>query len=393
MIKMFSAFTEEIDDVNAAISDILNQLDLDNSLKKNSIGILHCYHEFIDSGIVKTLCEKLPFDVIGITVPYVRLSGKASSMGLMLNIFTADDVNFITGISDPIETGGGNLTQVTEKLCRGLSKKLNTGERFPMLMAFGPFMHVLKINADEFIDNISGCFPDVPVFGAFSFSEEIDFSKCYTLYNGQSYENSAGLIAFNGDVNPSFLTISVPEKNIIGELAVVTKSSGNIVHEINGVSVEDYVISIGLIEQKGNLEKLYSTPMIARLGDGSTIVRVCIGGDGQGGAIMGGHVPEGAKIGFAMLELSDTISTSREIADKTMEIFDGRNIIVYSCMARLEFLGVNQREMEAKTICDALGDLNNFYLAYVGGEIYPQKLSCGKTANHLQNFSLIVCML
>ena len=52
MIKMFSAFTEEIDDVDAAISEILSQLDLEHSLMQNSIGILHCYHEFIDSGVV-----------------------------------------------------------------------------------------------------------------------------------------------------------------------------------------------------------------------------------------------------------------------------------------------------------------------------------------------------
>ena len=103
---MFSAFTEEIDDVDAAISEILGQLDLEHSLMKNSVGILHCYHEFIDSGVIKALSKKLPFDIIGITVPYVRMPGKASSMGLMLNILTADDVNFITGISGSIDIGG-----------------------------------------------------------------------------------------------------------------------------------------------------------------------------------------------------------------------------------------------------------------------------------------------
>ncbi|MCL2804414.1 MAG: FIST C-terminal domain-containing protein [Treponema sp.] len=391
MIKMFSAFTEEIDDIDTAITGILDQLDLKNSLLKNTIGILHCYYEFIDSGVVKALCEKLPFDVIGITVPYIRLSGKASSMGLMLNILTGDDVDFVTGISDPIEIGGGNLKQATAKLCGDVSKNLK--EKPPMLMTFAPFFHVLKINADDFVDNISGSFPNIPVFGAFSFSEEIDFSRCYTLYNGQSYEHSAALIAITGNVNPSFLTMSVPEKNIMGELATVTKSEGNILHSINGMSVEDYVISIGLIDKKDNLEKLYSTPMIARLKDGSTIVRVCIGGDGQGGAVMGGHVPQGAKIGFAILELSDTIFTGSEIANKTLEKLNGRNIIVYSCMARLEFMGTNQRELESKTICDLLGDTNNFYIAYAGGEIFPQELPGGNFANHLQNFSLIVCML
>ena len=393
MIKLFSAFTEEIDDVDTAISEILHQLDLEHSLMKNSVGILHCYHEFIDSGVVKALSEKLPFDIIGITVPYVRLSKKASSMGLMLNILTSDDVDFITGISEPIDLGGGNLKQTTEKLCSEISKKLKGDEKPPMLMAFGPFMHVLKINGDEFVENISNYFPNVPVFGAFAFSEEIDFSKCYTLYNGGSYESAVGLIALTGNVHPSFLTMSVPEKNILGELATVTKSTGNILHAINGVSVEDYALSIGLIEQKGALEKLYTTPIIAKLDDGSTVVRVCIGGDGQGGAIMGGHVPEGAKIGFTMLEFSDTISTSDEIARKTMEILDGRNIIIYTCMARLEFLGTNQREMEANTICKFLGDSTCFYIAYAGGEIFPYQLPDGKFANHLQNFSIVVCML
>ncbi|MCL2809884.1 MAG: FIST C-terminal domain-containing protein [Treponema sp.] len=393
MVKMFSAFTEEIDDINIAISEILNQLNLEHSLMKNSVGILHCYHEFIDSGVVKTLCEKLPFDIIGITVPYIRLSNNASSMGLMLNVLTGDDVKFITGISGSIDIGGGNLKQVSDKMCSEISNKLGKDEKPPILMAFGPFMHVLKINADEFVDNISGFFPNIPIFGAFSFSEEIDFSKCYTLYNGESYENAAGLIAITGNVNPSFLTIAVPEKNIIGELATVTKSQGNIIHSINGMPVEDYVLSIGLVDNKGELEKLYTTPIIARLDDGSTIVRVCIGGDGQGGAVMGGHVPEGAKVGFAMLELSDNISTSEEITKKALEVLEGRNIIVYTCMARLGFLGASQRELEAKAICDCLGNINNFYLAYVGGEIFPQKLSGGNIANHLQNFSLIVCMI
>ena len=393
MIKMFSAFTEEIDDVGAALSEISEQLDLEHSLLKNTIGILHCYHEFIDSGVVKALSEKLPFDTIGITVPDICLSGRKSPLGLMLNVLTSDDVRFITGVSDPIDVGGGNLKQATEKLCGGIISKLQDQERLPMLMAYGPFLHVLQINADEYVDGISSHFPDTPVFGAFSFSEEIDFSKCYTLYNGESYENAAGLIAFSGNLNPSFLTIAVPRKNIIGELATVTKSTGNIVNEINGMPVEDYVLSIGLVDRKGELEKLYSTPMIATLEDDSTVVRVCIGSDGQGGAVMGGHVPEGAKIGFAMLELSDTVSTSEEIARKALETVNGRNIIVYSCMARLEFLGTHQRELEAKTIRDVLGGLDNFYMAYVGGEIFPEVLHSGKIANHLQNFSIIICML
>jgi len=393
MIKMFSAFTEEIDDVDLAIDEVLSQLDLENSLLKNKVGILHCYHEFIDSGVVKALSEKIPFDIIGITVPYVCIPGQASAMGLMLNVLTSDDVEFVTGLSDPIDIGGENLKQSINKLCNDISTGIQNNDKPKMLMAYGPFMHVLMINADEFVENISDAFPNTPVFGGFAFSEEIDFSKCYLIYNGKSYERSTGLVALAGDVDPSFLTISVPEQNIVGELATATKSTGNVLHEINGMSVEDYVLSMGFVEKKGELEKLYSTPMIAKLDDGTLIVRVCIGGDGQGGAVMGGHVPEGAKIGFTMLELMDTITTSDEIARKTLDILNGRNSIVYTCMARLEFLGANQRELESKTICDILDSSGSYYLAYTGGEIFPHKFPDGRCINNLQNFSVVVCVL
>jgi hypothetical protein len=391
MIKMVSAFTEEMDDCDAAVSEVLSQLGLENSLMKNSIGILHCYHEFVDNGIVRALSEKLPFDTIGTTVPYVCLHGKTSSMGLMLNVLTSDDVSFAAGLSGPLDSG--RLAQSTEKLCADVSAKLKDGEKPSMLMPFAPFLHILKLSGDEFVDVISGCFPNVPTFGSFSFSEEIDFSKCYLLYNGESYATAAGLIALAGEVNPSFLTIAVPEKNIVGEMATVTQSTGNIIHRINDMPAKDYAISIGLIEPKDDLIKIYATPIIAKLGDGSTVVRVCVGEDEHGGAIMGGHVPEGTKIGFTMLELSDAISTSGEISKKAKEILEGRSVIIYSCMARLEFLGANQRELEAKTICDVMGDTDSFYLAYAGGEVFPQLLPGGKFANHLQNYSLILCVL
>ncbi|MDR2590706.1 MAG: FIST C-terminal domain-containing protein [Oscillospiraceae bacterium] len=393
MIKMFSAFTEEVDDVETAISEILEQLDIENKpFLKNTLGIIHCFHEFIDSGVIKAISEELPFDVVGITTPYVCLPGKSSSMGLMLNVFTSDCASFTTCLSETMDNGGGNLEQVMNKLCDDISAKLN-GEPPTMLMAYGPFMHVLNINGDEFVNCINNRFPNIPIFGAFAFSEEIDFSETYTLYNGESYSNAGVLVAITGDVQPSFLTIAIPEKNMLHDFAIVTKSTGNILNEIDGISVEEFAISKGLIDNEGNLDQLYTTPMIAKLDDGSQIIRVCIGGDGQGGAVMGGHVPEGAKIVFSIMELSDIISTSSEITKNAMKLLNSKNMIIYSCMARLEFLGPKNRELEANTMCKIIGDSESYFYASTGGEIYPQFLSDGKVISHLQNYSLVVCIL
>ena len=392
MIKMFSAFTEEIDDVDAAVAEILNQVNADKSLMKNSIGILHCYHEYVDNGVFKAISEKLPFDIIGIAIPYIRMPGRAGFMGCMLNVLTSDDVTFVSGATDIIDVGGANLTQVTEKMCKEVSAKL--GDKKPsMLIAYGPFVHMLRINGDDYVNSINACFPGVPTFGSLAFSEVADYSKSYFLYNGEGFEKAAGVIAISGNINPSFLTVSVLPENILGELATVTKSTGNIVNEINGMSFEDYVISIDLIEEKGELMNLYSTPIVAKLDDGSTIIRACIGDDGQGGAIVGGHVPVGAKVSFTMLELSDIKAISEKIAKETLEVFDGRCVMIYSCLARLEFLGLNQREVEADIICNVFGDKVNFFMSYSGGEIFPHKLPDGKYTNNLQNFSIVICML
>ena len=48
MIKTLTAQTHEIDDVELAVSEILEQLNVGEKLLKNTVGILTCYTEFID---------------------------------------------------------------------------------------------------------------------------------------------------------------------------------------------------------------------------------------------------------------------------------------------------------------------------------------------------------
>ena len=74
MIKFLTAHTSETDDVEAAVSEILSQLDL-NSLQKYSAGIMYYYADFAKTGVTKRICESLPFPVIGSTVVQKTHSG------------------------------------------------------------------------------------------------------------------------------------------------------------------------------------------------------------------------------------------------------------------------------------------------------------------------------
>jgi hypothetical protein len=388
MIKMISAFTEEIDDVDLAVSEILNRLDLgNNALFQNSIGILHCYNEFVDSGVVKALSEKLPFDVIGATMNSVCESGNMSEMGLMLNILTSDDVNFITGVSGAVDS---DMPAAMKKLSDGINSRLNEGEKPAMLLTFIPLM--LTIGADEFVDQINKLFDNIPAFGALPISEEADFSKCYMLYNGEYYENIAIITALTGNVKPQFLTASFPEKNMLRQRGIVTKSESTVLHCVNGMSFEEYAESSGLVDKKEDIPKLISTPIIVDLDNGLRLVRVCFTGNGSGGALMGGHIPEGAKIGFSVMDSADIVNTTGQKIEEALETADGRNLLIYACSARLWALGPNNTSENDKII-DIIGDSASYYSTYCGGEIFPQWLPDGKVVNHLQNYSLIICMI
>ncbi|MDR2631910.1 MAG: hypothetical protein LBC60_13410 [Spirochaetaceae bacterium] len=62
MIKMLTAHTFEIDDRNAVVREIQNQLYRQGALLKNTVGLLLCYLDFIISGTVEAICKALPFD-------------------------------------------------------------------------------------------------------------------------------------------------------------------------------------------------------------------------------------------------------------------------------------------------------------------------------------------
>jgi hypothetical protein len=102
MIKTFVAFTEEIDDAKAAVTELLKQLDPEHNLLANSLGIIHCFSDFADDGIVKAVCEKLPFDVVGSATLSLAAPGGVSQMGLTLTVLTSDTVSFVTGVSAPV---------------------------------------------------------------------------------------------------------------------------------------------------------------------------------------------------------------------------------------------------------------------------------------------------
>jgi hypothetical protein len=385
MIKVLTAVTEEIDDEEAAVAEILEQLDLAHSLLANSLGLLHCYSDFCENGIVKDLCGKLPFDVVGTTTTDLSVAGRMSEMGLLLTVLTSDTVQFTSGVSGEVgNSAGGPVTELYRRLIDPLPQKP------ALLMPFIPFRST--VGGDEFIAQIDALSGGIPAFGTLSASAEIGFSRCYTIHNGEYYPAALVLAALTGDVDPVFMSTSVREEAILKQNAIITGVNRNIIETINNMNAEAYLESIGLVGD-GTVTGLESTPVVIDLEDGSRLVRAILGSNEKGEVILSGAVPVNSTLAIATMTVNDVVDTAAEIAAKVAQAARGRGgSLMYSCVARYWVLGLQGRA-EHEAVAAHIGGTAPYHLVYSGGEIAPQVLSNGKVVNHLQNDSLIICIL
>jgi hypothetical protein len=384
MIRIFTAYTEEIDDVEFAVSELLEQLDLDSQLLKNAVGIVHCFSDFLEGDFLPALKKAIPFDLVGCTTLSVSAPGFMSPMALTLTVLTSDDIQFITGVSAPIgDDLDGPVTELYDRLISGLPRKP------AMLTPFIPFM--LTIGGDEFIAKIDELSGGIPAFGTLAISNEPDYTKMYTIYNGEHYATSLVFLAFLGELEPIFCSASVTEGNILKQKAIVTGANRNILETVNNMSAVDYLDSIGLAKDRVGTA-LTAMPLIVTLEDGSQLVRAAIEFAENDGVILCGAVPVNSTLALSTMGLNDVVQSTKEKIAEAMELAKGRSMMMYSCAGRRWALGLNGMA-EHKAVTEQTGDGFPYYFAYSGGEIFPERFADGRIVNHLQNDSIIICIL
>jgi hypothetical protein len=382
---MLTAFTEEIDDAETAISEILDQLRLDDHLRANSVGILHCACEFDESDLVQKLCARLPFDVVGCTSVSVQVPGVISQLALTLSVLTSDEVRFVSGVSAPISDDlDAPVTEVYERVIGSLA------ERPALIMPFIPFM--TTIGGDEFIariDELSG--GKIPAFGTLPITNEADFKRVYTIHNGAFHATSLVLLGLVGKVDPLFFSASVDESNILKQKAIVTGVHKNILKTVNDMPAVTYLESLGL-SSGDSVSGFESMPFVMGLDDGSTLTRACIGSTPDKSLVLCGSVPPGSTLAIGAMGADDVVSSTGAKLREALEKIGGRSVMMYSCAGRYWALGMKiMAEHEEVERC--LGDSLPYHFVYSGGEIFPSFLEDGRISNLLQNDTMILCAL
>ena len=385
MIRTLTARTMEIDDTELAVQEILEQLDLKNQLLDRSVGLMSCYSEFVESGVMAAICEALPFEIIGATTCCADNDKDHDLMMLSLMVITSDELELSIAYSEPLDS------DVPEKLGTFYRQTKESLKGDPNLMiSYMPLL--FNMGGDEIVAMLNEITGDLVHFGTVAVDHLPNYDTAWTFANGEYSKDRMAIVLLSGNIQPKFILAQLSEENVDKHKALITASRGNVVMEVNGIPVAEYMESIGVTEQ-GRLESVNSVPYVVDFGDGTPpLVRAIYAFSPEGYAICGGVMPVNATLSVGSIDYVDVMRTTQQALSEVLEAGPKHGVLIFSCMARRFALGVDVTA-EMELINRVLPDGLPYQLAYAGGEICPVYDAAGKPHTRFHNDTLVILVL
>jgi len=385
MIKTMTAQTAEVDNVDAAVEQIRSQLGPESELLKNTIGIITCHYEFVYSGILKGICETLPYDVVG-TISSGHSS--ADEHGILLftiMVITSDDVWFEKTLTPSLMNDPGKI--ITESYLAAVSGQ----EKPALLLAFAPFL--LQNSGDDYVNTLSRVSEGVPCFGTVAVDDTLDFSNCFMLSNGEHYRDKMAMVMVYGNLQPKFFIANISKNRMLEKSVVVTKSSGHILMEVNDRPIMEYFEDLGLANAAEKQYALTSLPFLLDYNDGTPMVsKIFVMMTPEKHALCAGAMPEGSTLHITTTDKNDVLSATGEAVDLIFkDIKNSSCLLIYSCIGRSMAFG-SEQFCEIDLIKKKIGDTLPFLMAFSGGEICPTQVLNKKATNRFHNNAFVACL-
>ncbi|MDR2610807.1 MAG: FIST C-terminal domain-containing protein [Clostridiales Family XIII bacterium] len=390
MIRSIGVHTYEIDDVDVAVAEIQEGLK-DFPLLENTVGIIMCDPEYVDSGVYNALCDALPFPLVGSTTTTQAVCNEADILILTILVLTSDDVFFEMAMTDDIS--GNEILAPTRAAFEETRDKLPSEPK--LIMLFPPILP--DTAGDAYVEAFDELCPGVPQFGMPATSDSLEFDNCLTLCNGETSLTKMVFLLLAGNVKPRFLISTLQDDDKTPFSGEITRSEGNVIHEINGVPTYEYFESIGLAKDGKFDEGLQFVPLLIDFKkrddyDGVPVIHAIVSLNENGDAICRGYMYQGSVFTITNPSMDTFLKSSNELIEKIKAMPDRQATLILSCIVRRMSFGSNPT-VEAKLVKEALNCETSFMFAYAGGEICPTSVRDGKAVNRFHNFSIIACIL
>ena len=387
MVKTLVACTAEVDDAKRALDEIKSQLQLETKLMKNSIGIIACHYEFIDSGVYQAVCDELPFDVVGTVSSSQSVLNNADSLLMTIMLITSDDTEFVNVLTPSLVSEPGKVISESYKQSAAARP-----QKPALVLAFAPFM--IQNSGDEYVNVISDISDGVPCFGTIAVDDTPDLSSCFMLSGGGHYSDQMAMVLVYGDINPKFYIANISEHKILDKsAALITKSAGHVIMEINGRSVDVFFEDLGLTQASETSYAMSSLPFLLDYNDGTPQVsKIFISLTPERYGLCAGAVPEGSSLQIASSDKEDVLFTTEQAVNNILQDIRGASgLLAYSCIGRSLSLGTDLYA-EMNLLNDKVGDKLPFMMVCSGGEVCPTQTSSAKAINRFHNNAFVACL-
>jgi hypothetical protein len=412
MVKILNAYTQELDDPGKAVREILETLDIKNSLLKNSAALLFCHAKFIETGIAEAVYKSLPFDVVGCTSLYFGLPatvGTPATAGtpavdggviLTVTVLTSNDIGFTAGVSGPLNEE--KAEEYIQELYRRTASSPGESPSEPPSLAFVFPPTMTSVPVDVMAAALDRVCPGVPVFGSVALDMGIHIQHPKTIFKagGQAAGQASGesgafsdrmaLLLFRGRVKPRFFHSSFPERSILSWDAAITEAVGNRIISINNRPALSFIKDLGFF-QNGTQESIMVYPMVIEYPNNDTKVVVLqdIGPEGQ--LICSRNVQAGGILNIGAVTADSVLESARSMAQDLKNENNGTGFIMFSCFLRNVVLG-GSSQAEFESVCKELdGYPGSWLFLNSGGEICPGYTENGELENRFHQYALIAC--
>jgi len=399
MIKMLNVYTQELDDPEKAVREILQPLDIKNSLLKNSAALLFCHVKFIEAGIAEAVYKSLPFDVIGCTSLFFGTpeaeDAPSIDRGIILTVtvFTSDDTSFAAGVSGPLNEK--NVDECVNDLYLRASSSPGAGPAAePPALAFVFPPSMAGVPADVIVRSLDRVCKGVPLFGSVALDMGIYIQDPKTIFKntGESgiFSDRMPLLLFKGQVKPRFFHSSFPDKSILSWDAVITGAAGNRIISINNKPSLSFLKDMGFF-QDGMHEGILVYPLVVEYPDNETEVVIVQDISPEGQLICGRVVKAGGVLNMVAVTADTVLESVKIMAHDLKENGGGTGFIMFSCFLRNIVLG-GSSQVEYESVCKEFeGSSGSWLFLNSGGELCPGYTENGELVNRFHQYAVIAC--
>jgi hypothetical protein len=392
-----------MDDAEIAVDELVEQINEQGPLGKNSCGFVFCDVEMTHADFMTLLKERLPFDIVGCTsIANFDTKNGATILSSVLTVLTGDDVRFGTALTDAIKAD--NIRDELEKAYKTVTDA--AGERGEILFLVPPFNDAVPL--DEYVDILNELSDGTPVFGGLPSSNVAD-GDILMFADGKVYSDRAALVLISGAVKPVFSV-----QNFLSEISqqkhIVTGADKNVIRTVEDVTFVDYLRRLGMpvddLIAQGDLAVYVSTPLKVYMNSKNERDKIPVArtvktlnlADGSG--VLFGAIPENSAISIVTMKRQDIQDSCEmaihEIKEKIAAVsetgYKYSTIICISCGGRYMVMG-DDKDAEGDMLRNSVPEGMAFSGFYAYGEICPTIVENGHALNRVHNESIVICAL